>query len=193
MQDADLLVQLAGIAGVFVGFGALISVRSGGTMEASEVNAIRWPVTISIWVVITALAPVIISRYDITEHDLWLACSLLALVLLAVMIAVFGWAPENRADVAATVATMPRAKIALFEFALLMGSTFWLPVVLLVVALALVVLGLFPDQEQALYLTAVGLGLYMGAMGLFVMVFWQRRPQTAFDPAALPATGGSST
>jgi len=30
MQDADLLVQLAGIAGLFVGFGALISVQSGG-------------------------------------------------------------------------------------------------------------------------------------------------------------------
>ena len=179
MQDVDLLVQLAGIAGVFVGFGALISVRSGGTMEASEVNSIRWPVTISIWVVIAALAPVITSRYDIAEHDLWLACSLLALVLLAVMIAVFGRTPENRADVAATVATMPRAKTALLKIALLMGSAFWLPFVLLVLALALVVLGLFPDRESALYLTAVGLGLYMGATGLFVMVFSRGRLQTA--------------
>jgi len=193
MQDIDLLVQLAGIAGVFVGFGALISVRSGGTMEASEVNSIRWPVTISIWVVIAALAPVITSRYDIAEHDLWLACSLLALVLLAVMIAVFGRTPENRADVAATVATMPRAKIALLKIALLMGSAFWLPFVLLVLALALVVLGLFPDQEQALYLTAVGLGLYMGAIGLFVMVFWQADPSAASDHAELAAPGGSNT
>jgi hypothetical protein len=188
MQDVDLLVQLAGIAGVFVGFGALIAVRSGGTMEASEVNSIRWPVTISIWVVIAALAPVIISRYDIAEHDLWLACSLLALVLLAGMIAVFGRTPENRADVAATAATMPRAKIAL-----LAGSTFWLPFVLLVLALALVALGLFPNQEQALYLTAVGLGLFMAAMGLFVMVFWPARPSAPSDRAGLAATGGSST
>ena len=30
MQDADLFLSLVGIAGVFVGFGALISVRSGG-------------------------------------------------------------------------------------------------------------------------------------------------------------------
>ena len=34
--------------------------------------------------------------------------------------------------------------------------------------------GLFPDQEQALYLTAVGLGLSMGAIGLFVTVFSPR-------------------
>ncbi len=55
------------------------------------------------------------------------------------------------------------------------------------------VLPLSPGQEQALYLTAVGLGLLMGALGLFVAVFWQRSPQTASDPAALPATGGPHT
>jgi hypothetical protein len=177
---------------VFVGFGALISVRTGTTMEASEVNSIRWPVTISIWVVIAALAPVIVSRYDIAEHGLWLPCSLLALVLLAVMIAVFGQAPENRADVAATVATATRSKIALAKFALLVGSTFWLPSMLLVLALALVVLGLFPGQEQALYVTAVGLGLYMGAVGLFVAVFWQAYLSAASDHAELAATGSTT-
>jgi hypothetical protein len=54
------------------------------------------------------------------------------------------------------------------------------------------VLGLFPDQEPALYLTAVGLGLFMGALTLLFLVLSQRRPAGAFDPAALPATGGSS-
>ena len=187
MQDADLLVQLAGIAGVFVGFGALISVRSGRPTEVGEVNSIRWVVTIAIWVVIIALAPVIISRYDIADHDLWLACSLLALALLVVMIVVYGRAPENRADVAATFATMPRAKIALFAV-----LTFWLPFVLLVLALTLLVLGLFPDQAQALYLTAVGLGLYMGAIGLFYTVFWEAYPPAATDPAELSATESTS-
>jgi hypothetical protein len=43
MQDADLSVQLAGIAGVFVGFGALISVRSGGASGAHEVAYIGVP------------------------------------------------------------------------------------------------------------------------------------------------------
>ncbi len=187
MQDADLLVQMAGIAGVFVGFGALISVRGGAATEVSEINSIRWVVTIAIWVVIVALAPVIISRYNIADHDLWLACSLLALALLAVMIVVYGRAPENRADVAATFATMPRAKIALFAV-----LTFWLPFVLLVLALALLVLGLFPDQAQALYLTAVGLGLYMGAIGLFYTVFWQGYPSAASDRSGPAETGGSS-
>ena len=37
MQDTELFLSLAEIAGVFVGFGALISVRSGGPTEVDEV------------------------------------------------------------------------------------------------------------------------------------------------------------
>jgi hypothetical protein len=189
MQDTDLFLSLAEIAGVFVGFGALISVRSAGASSASEVTGIRWVMSNAIWVVIAALAPVIISRYDITGHDLWMACSLVALVLFAVMITVNGRAPENLAEIGAIRAAAPRVAVV----ALTYGSTIWLPTASLVLALALLVLGLVPDQEQALYLTAVGLGLFMGAIGLFALVFSQGRPQTASDPAALPATGGSST
>ena len=68
MQDADLFLSLAGIAGVFVGFGALMSVRSGGPREADEVSSIRRVVSLGIWVVIVALAPVIVDRYDIAGH-----------------------------------------------------------------------------------------------------------------------------
>ena len=66
-------------------------------------------------------------------------------------------------------------------------------IVSLVVALSLVALGLIPDQEPALYLTAVELGLLETAVTLLFLVFSQRRPQAASDPAAMPATGGSST
>jgi uncharacterized membrane protein YozB (DUF420 family) len=188
MQDTELFLSLAEIAGVFVGFGALISVRSGGASEAHEVTYIRWVVSIAIWVVIAALAPVIISRYDITGHDLWMACSLVALVLFAVMYTVNGRAPEHREDAAAILATAPRVLLVVGA-----GSTIWLPAASLALALALVVLGLFPDREQALYLTAVGLGLFMGAIGLFAMVFSQRRPAAPPDGVGLTAPGGSST
>jgi hypothetical protein len=175
MQDADLLVQLAGIAGVFVGFGALISVRGGGASGAHEVAYIGWVVSIAIWVVIAALAPVIISRYGIAGHELWLAGSLLALVLFVVMITMNGSAPEMSEDRALVRASRPPMLLA----AVAAVSTMWLPTAGLVLALALVVLGLFRDQESALYLTAVGLGLYMGAIGLFVMVFSRGRLQAA--------------
>jgi hypothetical protein len=177
MPELDLFSSLAEIAGVFVGFGALIAIRSGDTMEVSDVNNIRWVMTTGIWVVITALAPTIIASYGLTGHELWLVCSLLALALLAIMILVFGRSPENVAEAKAEFATTPRLVLALSA-----GPTFWLPMVSLVLALVLVVLGLFPDHERALYLTAVALGLYMGAVGLFYAVFWRRR--------ALSARGG---
>jgi hypothetical protein len=135
MQGTDVLIPLAEIAGVFVGFGALIAVRSGATMALSEMLA---------------------------------------------------WTPENQAELDHNLATVPRAKIAL-----VVVPTFWLPLALLVIALALVVLGLFPDQEQALYLTAVALGLYMGALALFVAVFW--RPSVPADRAGPAAPGGSKS
>ena len=185
--DLELFLSLAEIAGVFVGFGALIAIRSGGPTEASEVTGIRWVMSNAIWVVIAALLPIFISSYGLNGHELWLVGSLLTLVLFAVIITVNTVAPENLAEVAAARGSMPRVtRVVLF------GPTIWLPTVLLVLALAIVVLGPFPDEEQALYLTAVGLGLYMGAIGLFVMVFSQRRPATAPDQAARRATGGSS-
>jgi hypothetical protein len=174
MQGTELFLSLAEIAGVFVGFGALIAVRSAATMDASEINGIRWVVTTAIWVVIVALAPIIVSSYGLTSQELWLVCSLLALALLVVMMVVFLRTPENKAVLADNLATVPPAVAAL-----VMVPTFWVPLVLLVLALALVVLGPFPNQEQALYLTAVALGLLMGALGMFVAVFWRRRPASA--------------
>jgi hypothetical protein len=182
MQDTELFLSLAEIAGVFVGFGALISVRSGGPSDAHEVAYIRPVVTLAICVVVAALAPVIVSRYGVTGHGLWLVCSLLALVLFLGLWTVNYRTPEMHEERAAA----SRAEIAPGVAANM------LLVVPLVIALILVVLGLFPDQEPALYLTAVGLILFLDALNLLFLVFSQRRPQTASGPAELPATGGSS-
>jgi hypothetical protein len=182
MQDTELFLSLAEIAGVFVGFGALIAVRSSGAGSPHEVAYLRSVVWIALWVVVAALAPVIVSRYDIADHDLWLVCSLVALVLWVGLLLGDARTPESRESVAAT----PRAMIVAGTIASLLLA------VPMIGALALVVLGLLPDQEPALYLTAVALGLVMGAFTLLWLVFSQRRPAMASDPAALPATGGSS-
>jgi hypothetical protein len=185
MQNADLFLSLAGIAGVFVGFGALMSVRSGGPREADEVSSIRRVVSLGIWVVIVALAPVIVDRYDIAGHELWLVCSLLALVLFAVTLAVNGRAPETRAGRAAALAATPRARAMVVVQAV---PAVWLPTASIVLALALVALGLFRDQEPALYLTAVAVGLFGAAISLLGLVFLQPYAASS-DPAEAPATG----
>jgi uncharacterized membrane protein len=182
MQDTELFLSLAEIAGVFVGFAALISVRSGGASDAHEVTYIRSVVTTAIWVVVAALAPVIVSRYDLAGHGLWLACSLLALVLLLVIWIVNERTTESR-ELGAAYSRAQTIGVVASYLGLMIPT---------IAALVLVVLGLFPDHEPALYLTAVAFGLFLGALTLLFLVFSQRRPQTASDPAALPATGSSS-
>jgi hypothetical protein len=182
MQEVELFLSLAEIAGVFVGFGALIAVRSGGASDAHEVTFIRSVVTIAIWVVIAALASVIVSRYGVAGHGLWLACSLLALVLLVAIWIVNERTTESRELGAAWSRAQTIGVMA--SYLGLMIPT--------IAALVLVVLGPFPDQEQALYLTAVGLGLFMGGLTLLFLVFSQGQPQMASGKMALPSTGDSS-
>jgi hypothetical protein len=173
MEQVELFIHSAEIAGVFVGFGALIAIRSGTTMTVSETNAIRWVMTTGIWVVVAALAPLFIASYGVRGHELWLVSSLLAFGLFAAFVAVFSRTPETQAEIRASVVSRSRRETAV-ELATWVLPSFWLPAAGLVLALALVVLGLFPDQEEALYLSAVGLGLFMSALGLFVGVFAPR-------------------
>ncbi len=168
MQNADFFIHMAEIAGVFVGFGALIAVRTGNTLASGDIAEIRWVMSSGIWVVISALVPILVSGYGVAGHDLWLACSLVAIVLLVAILTVNGMSSEMRADRAATLA-LDRALLARLLAAMVLA--FWLPTAALLVALALVVLGLFPGQEEPLYLTAIGLGLFSTALNLLLQVF----------------------
>ena len=96
MQDADLFMELAAIAGVFVGFGALIAVRSGGASDAFEVAWMRGVVSIGLLAVLAALAPVAISRYDLTEHEVWALSSILFFVGFIGIFAINNLSPEAR-------------------------------------------------------------------------------------------------
>ncbi len=177
-----MFLSLAEIAGVFVGIAALISVWSGGASETHEVLYIRWVVTQGVWVVTAAIAPVIVSRYGVTGHELWLVCSLPGLVLYVGLWIVNERATEGRELMAAYTRAQTVGTMAF-------GLAFIVPTI---AALPLVVLGLFPDQEPALYLTAVGLVLSLGAFTLLLLVVSQRRLAAGPGPAALTATGGSS-
>ena len=163
MQDTELFLSLAEIAGVFVGFGALIAVRSGGPASVVEVGSIGYVVFLATDVVAVALAPVVLSRFDLTGHGLWLVCSIVALVLFWGGIAVAERLPgQQRAYRQARPALRARAQVELA------GAAFWLPAT---VALALVILGVLPEREPALYLAAIVLILLMDAFFLLTIVF----------------------
>lgn len=168
MQNVELFVSMAEIAGVFVGFGALIAVRAGSRLGAGDIAEIRWVMSSGIWVVISALVPVLVHGYGVAGRDLWLACSSVAILLMAAILTVNGVSAENRADRAATFA---RDRAYLVKAIAAMAVMFWLPTVALLVALALVVLGAFPDHDEAIYLSATGLGLFTSALNFLGQVF----------------------
>ena len=187
MQDADLFLELAGIAGVFVGFGALIAVRSGGPSEPEEVAPMRAVVGMGMLTVMVALAPVTLGRYDLTGHQVWALSSALALAGFLGMFAFNARTPEYRANWATGAATARLTPGAVAE-----AVAYVLLMVALVLAPVVIMLGVAPDLEAALYFTYVVLILLGAGWTLLELVFAQRRPQPAPGPAVMPATGGSS-
>jgi hypothetical protein len=169
MQDADLFLSLAGIAGVFVGFGALISVRSGGASETHEVAYMRAVVWMGLMAVVAALAPVTIDRYGLADHQVWALSSVVVLVGYWGMVAISNLMPEVKADRAAASRTFLVAESVV-------SLLFAIPMIL---APAAIVLGLLPELEAAVYFTVVVLILLMAGFTLLELVYSQRRPATA--------------
>jgi hypothetical protein len=175
MQDADLFMELAAIAGVFVGFGALIAVRTGGASDAFEVAWMRGVVSLGLVAVLAALAPVAISRYGLGEHEIWALSSILFLVAFLGALAIINLTPEARV----AEDPVPRS-IKVVRFAV------WAPsMVVLILSPIAIALGVAPVHEEALYFTLVALALFWSAVSLLMLVFTGRRPATApGDPAA---------
>ena len=96
MQDTELLLSLAEIAGVFVGFAALISVRSGGASDPHEVVYMRAVVWMGLMTIVAALTPVTLGRYALAEHQVWALSSVLVLVAWGVMFVSMAGTPEYK-------------------------------------------------------------------------------------------------
>lgn len=172
MQDADLFVGLAGIAGVFVGFAALIAVRSGGPTDPLEVAPMRMMVSMGMLTIVAALAPVTLGRYDLTDHQVWALSSALGWVGFALMGAVSARTPEYRAGWKAEVTKRTLSDIVNWAF-------FALYMIVLLVAPIIIILGVAPDLEAALYFTYVVLVLLGPGWALLGLVFAQRHPASA--------------
>lgn len=143
--ETELFLALAEISGVFVGFGALISVRSPGQTDLHSVIYLRAVLAIGLWVLIAALLPVAVSRYGVNDRTLWLSCALAVLALYAAVVAAVNLTPEgkalNRSQYDAVDRVFPVVGLPLHLIAV--GS------------LALIVVGEFPHLDESLYLTAL--------------------------------------
>ncbi|MDH3249329.1 MAG: hypothetical protein OEQ47_10225 [Acidimicrobiia bacterium] len=162
-RDVDVFIGLAGIAGVFVGFAALIGLSRDDDVDAARFIDIRGVVTIGLLIIVVALVPVILGRYGLVDHALWLTSSLVFLTLLWTVMFYGMRRPENRAAMRAQAKAAPR----LYVFFWVAGET---PIQ---VSLLLIVFGVLPEFEPALYLTALVFQLFEAAYVLSELVYWR--------------------
>ena len=157
--DAELFVALAEIAGVFVGFGALISVTRRGSAAPSDRIQIRGVVLTGLLVVASALIPVGLERYSVDPDTVWRVSSIAFLLLIWVVFLVPLRDPVDRSEILSQFKAEP------------MGLVFLLCLEVAVQGpLALVLLGSFPASSPALYTTALIINLLQAAFLLSQLV-----------------------
>jgi hypothetical protein len=162
-MEIELFVHFAEIAGVFVGFGALISLRSAHVTDVHDVVYLRAVLTLGVWVVVAALAPIAISRYGVDGHALWLSSAVFALVVWTIGLIVFGRSAESR-----SVDRSPEPVDRFFPFV-------GLPLHLVLAgSLILVVLGVVRSVDEALYVTSLTAGVVFAGYTLLTYVVSQK-------------------
>jgi hypothetical protein len=169
MPNTDLFLSLAEIAGVFVGFGALIAVRSGGAQGMLEVAYMRSVVSMGALTVVASLAPVTLGEIGLSAHQIWATSSILVLVGWFTLLVAAVRTREYRASMAASLEadrTTRSRWVVVPEgvaYVLFVAASLLLPVV--------IVLHLAPELEAALYLIVVELVLLAAGWALLSLVF----------------------
>ena len=153
VENIEIFIGIAHIAGIFVGFEALISVT-----HQKEAGRIRGLVTVGLTTIIASLVPIGLSSYGFSGHILWFLSSLIYFCLDWTVIILSLRMPENRQLVRETSPVMSVLFWLLFE-------------VPLQLPLILTLIGLFPDLEQAFYITALLFNLFSAAYVLSQIVY----------------------
>lgn len=162
-METELFVHFAEIAGVFVGFGALISLRSSRLTDVHDVVYLEAVLGLGVWVVIAALVPVAVSGYGVDGHALWMSSALVALAIWFSYVIAFSRRPESR-----VLNKEPEPTDRLFP---LVG----LPLhAIIAVSLILIIFGVWRRVDEALYVTALAAGVVFAGYTLLMAVMSQR-------------------
>jgi hypothetical protein len=151
-ENVEIFIGIAHIAGIFVGFEALISAthKKGDEM-------IRGIVTVGLMTIIASLIPIGLASYGFSGHILWFLSSLIYFCLDWIAIILSLRMSENREYL-----KDQKKSTTIF---------FWLIFeVPLQVTLILAITGLFPDLDQAFYITALLFNLFSAAYVLSQIV-----------------------
>ena len=171
-DDLGLFVAIAEIAGVFVGFAALISVTGRDEVAPGQLAQVRAVVTIGLVVIVAALVPVGLERYGLSSEALWRTSSAAFLALVWAVIGLSLRRPENRALTLSQARRSPG-----------LSAVFWgVLEVAIQLPLLLAVLGLAPDLARAFYTTALVVHLFQAAFVLGQFVYIRVAEPPAEDP-----------
>jgi archaellum biogenesis protein FlaJ (TadC family) len=163
IQDVEIFIGIAHIAGIFVGFGALISLTRKNEIDVSQLGRIRSIVTSGLMVIVAALIPIGFNRFGLTGHNLWFFCSLIYFCLNSAVGILSLRNPENRK---VAITQMRSKPVTTVIFLLLLEIPLQVPLIL-------VLIGLYPDLEPALYTAALFFNLFEAAVVLAQLVYLQ--------------------
>ena len=159
MDDFDLFLSIAEIAGVFVGFGALISLL--GDRKAVARVALNIVISIGLVVLVAALIPVLLSHYGLAGRVLWSWSSGAFLVICWTAILAPLCDAETRTAIKDDTKTSP-----------VVAAVFWVLLEIPIqVPLILAVFGVAPSLARAFYVTSLVLNLFQAAFLLGRLVF----------------------
>ena len=162
-METELFVHFAEIAGVFVGFGALISQRSARPTDPHDMVYLRAVLGLGVWVVIDALVPIAVSQYGVHEDALWRSCAVVALAIWAVFLFAFSRSADSR--------MLSRAPEPVDRVFPVVG----LPLhVVIAGSLVLIIVGVWPAIDEALYVTALAAGVVFAGYTLLALVMSQK-------------------
>jgi len=157
-HDLDIFYSIAQIAGIFIGFGALISFSRG--QEAETPTSIRAVVTLGLVAMLASLLPSALARYGIEDTQLWRWSSTGFLLIIWIAITSFFLNPEHWAWFKADIKAHP-----------ILNFFFWMVLEVPIQApLFLASFGIEPNLAPAFYLTALTLNLFEAAFMLARLV-----------------------
>lgn len=160
-HDFELFLSIAEIAGVFVGFGALIALTHAAEVERGDLIRLGAVVTVGVYAIVGALIPVALGRYGLASGALWKWSSGMFLLVIWLVILALMRLSGIRAFLREEAKTRP-------VFAFVFWAFLELPIH---VVLFLVLLGVAPSRAPAFYTTALVLTLLEGALALSQLVY----------------------
>lgn len=164
--DVALLIAIAEIAGIFVGFGALIGVTRPTDVPFEQLARLRGLVTMGLMIIVASLIPVVLSLYGFIDRTIWFVSSLVYYTLNWIVIIRSFRDPMNRQFMRDYTQTNP-----------IISILFWVLLeVPLHALLILNLLGFFPLLEPAFYTTALLISLFQAAFALVQLVYLQAVP-----------------